>query len=85
MLGGGLAGLTAATTAALAGATFRLLVAHPLGVRARTTTDGWVAVLDGGTRALYLAAAVERVDLGLRHVHARREDVGVERVHQALR
>ncbi len=61
VLGGGLAGLTAATTAALAGATVKLLDAHPLGGRARTTTDDSGALFNGGPRALYLGGAAERV------------------------
>jgi len=53
VVGGGLAGLTAAVTAARAGASVTVLDAHPLGGRARTTTVDPGVVFNSGARAFY--------------------------------
>jgi phytoene dehydrogenase-like protein len=67
VVGGGLAGLTAAVTAARAGASVTLLDAHPLGGRARTTTVDPGVVFNGGAHAFYLggAGAAILADLGI--------------------
>lgn len=61
VVGGGLAGLSAAVTAARAGASVVLLDAHALGGRARTTTVDCGAVFNSGPRALYRGGAAARV------------------------
>jgi len=54
VIGGGLAGMTAAAYAARAGATVTVLEArHSAGGRARSTTDGHGVVLNQGAHALY--------------------------------
>lgn len=66
VLGGGLAGLVAASTAGAAGGRVLLLDPHPLGGRARCDgRDGFV--LNRGPRALYLGGSARAVleDLGV--------------------
>lgn len=68
VVGGGLAGLTAAVTAARAGATVALVDAGRVGGRARATVVDPGVVFNAGPRALYLggAAARELSALGVR-------------------
>lgn len=67
VLGGGLAGLAAATTAARAGARTVLVEPRPLGGRARAVTVDPGVVFNGGPRALYLGGPAQRVlgELGI--------------------
>lgn len=66
VVGGGLAGLAAAATAARAGARVVLLDGHPLGGRARVDVVGGFR-LNRGPRALYVGGPAERIlgDLGV--------------------
>ncbi|HYI61380.1 MAG TPA: FAD-dependent oxidoreductase [Acidimicrobiales bacterium] len=66
VVGGGLAGLAAATTAARAGARTTLLDAHPLGGRARVDRVGGY-LFNRGPRAVYVGGRTEQVlqDLGV--------------------
>ncbi len=68
VVGAGLAGLTAAVTAARAGASVVLVDAARPGGRARTSTAGPGVVLNAGPRALYVggAASAELSALGVR-------------------
>lgn len=61
VVGGGLAGLTAANVARSEGASVLLVDAHPFGGRARTVSSEHGAVLNGGPRALYRGGAAARV------------------------
>lgn len=67
VVGGGLAGLVAATTAARGGARVALVEPRPLGGRARTSKVGDGFVFNAGPRALYLGGPAQRVldDLGV--------------------
>lgn len=61
VVGGGLAGLAAACTAARSGATVLLIEPRPLGGRARTTVVEPGVVFNGGPRALYMGGPAQRV------------------------
>ena len=67
VVGGGLAGLVGAVTAARAGASVVLVDAGRAGGRARATTVDPGVVFNAGPRALYLggAAAAELTELGI--------------------